>query len=340
MSGIELEVRRGGLVNGDRKPLITRKFLRRWKEDNMKKFLKIFFVLLLASPVSAEIHSVSTNFSDVIMADMKPGMVYSLKKEKNLPYTILNYAENSMEIEVTVEKPSKSALKENYEPLPDASWITVFPSKFKLEPGEKMGCDLIISIPPDEKYANRHYQAMIVAESIGKPGTGGGVGINFALASRLRFSTGPRPETVFAEYRQRIFAALKLEMSPMSLFIRKQIPVGKKAKFNGIDFETAQVVNKGKKAYKLELQLEAKPKEYGLNPEYEALPEEIKVTFKNKKVKTKPRSIQDIEMEIEVPDEEEFYGKSYAFVVIGKVLGFDIPIEIFSRVYFKTEEKK
>jgi hypothetical protein len=32
-------------------------------------------------------------------------------------------------------------------------------------------------------------------------------------------------------------------------------------------------------------------------------------------------------------------GKQYAFVVVGNIKGFDIPIELFSRVYFKTQEK-
>jgi len=328
------------LINGDNKPLIAEKFPRRRNEIIMKKFLNIFVALLLASPVFAKSHSLAINFSDVILSGMKPGMVYSLKKERNLPFVVINNAEEKKEVEVTIEKPSKSQLRENYESLPDVSWITIFPAKFVLEPGEKMGCDLIISIPPDEEYANRHYQAMIVAESIGEPGTGSSVAINFALASRLRFSTGPRPETVFAEYRQKIFAALKLEMSPMSLFIREKIPVGKKAKLNGDVFETAQIVNKGKETYKLKMGMSAKPKEYGLNPEYELMPEEIKVKFRKKKMKTKPRTIQDIEMTMEIPDKDEFRGKNYAFVIIGKVLGFDLPIEIFSRVYFKTEEKK
>ena len=339
MSDMKLKARRGGQINDDRKPFIAGKYPGRRNEVIMKKCLIISVGLLLASQSFAAMHSLTTNFGDVILSSMKPGMVYSLKKEENLPFKVINNAEKKRDIEVTVQVPIISQMTKNYDSIPDVSWISVFPSRFQLEPGESIDCDIIISIPPDEKFENRHFQAMIETKSAGKPG-GQGISISFALSSRLRFSTGPRPEKIMDEYRQKIFQALQLEFSPMSLFIRDEIPIGKKVKLNGDVFETAQVVNKGKKAYKLKLRLDKKPKEYGLKPQYELLPKEIKVTFKKKKVKVKSRSIQDIEMQIEIPAEEEFYGKSYAFVVTGTVLDFDIPIEIFSRVYFKTEEKK
>lgn len=304
----------------------------------MKKCLKIILVLLLGSPVFAG-HSLTTKFSDVILSGMKPGMVYSLKKERNIPFTIVNNAEEKRDIEVTIQLPSESQMKENYESIPDVSWVSVFPSRFQLGPGESIDCDIIISIPPEEEFENRHFQAMIETKSAGKPG-GVGVTISFALSSRLRFSTGPRPEKIMDEYRQRVFAALQLEISPMSLFVRDEIPVGKKAKIDGVDFEVPQVVNKGRESYKLEMALSPKPQEYGLNPEYEELPAEVKVKIKKKKIASKPRSFSDIAMEIEIPDSEEFYGKKYAFVVVGNVMGFDIPIELFGRVYFKTEDKK
>ncbi|MDA3792466.1 MAG: hypothetical protein PF545_02260, partial [Elusimicrobia bacterium] len=209
-----------------------------------------------------------------------------------------------------------------------------------LEPGEEMDCDIIISIPPEKVFENRHFQAMIETKSAGKPGGAGtmGVSISFSLASRIRFSTGPRPETIMDEYRQRVFSALQLEISPMSLFVKDKIPVGKKVKINGIDFEVPQIVNKSRESYKLEMALSPKPEEYGLNTEYEALPEGIRVKINKKKIKSKPKSFADIALEIEIPDSEEFYGKKYAFVVVGNVQGFDIPIELFSRVYFTTED--
>ncbi len=285
----------------------------------------------------AALHSLTTKFSDVILSNMKPGMVYSLKKEKGIPFGVINNTGKEENVEVKVEKPTKSQLKEYYEPIPDVSWISVFPSKFKLSPGENMDCDVIISIPPDKKYANRHFQAMLTVQTVRMPGSSG-LSINLALASRIRFSTGKTPAKLMEEYRKKIFEALKLELTPLSLFFRDIVKVGRKVKLNGVDYPTIQLINKGRKNYKVTFRIAGNPEKYGINPDYEPMPKEIKVKFKKKKMKAKKRSIRDVVMELKVPDKKEFYGKSYAFVVVGKVLGFDIPIEVFSRVYFKTQK--
>ncbi len=298
----------------------------------------LFCILFLTGTLFGQMHSLGVKFSDVILSGMKPGMVYSLKKEEGIPFTVINHTKKKADVEVTIGKPIKSQMKENYEPIPDVSWISVFPSRFSLGQNEEMDCDIIISIPPDEKYANRHFQAMIHTESAGKPG-GRGISISMALESRIRFSTGPRPEKVIEEYRQRVFSALKLDMYPMSLFIRDALPIGKSIVLDGENFPNIQVVNKSKENYKIELYIAENPGNYGTNPEYEPSPSEIKIEIKNKKIKSKPKTIQDIFLKVKVPDKKEFYGKKFAFVVVGKILGFDIPIELFSRVYFKTEEK-
>ncbi len=294
-------------------------------------------IVLFVSVVSArEKRSLTSEFSDVILSGLKPGMIYSILKEKNVPYRVFNNSEQEADVEVVVEKPRPSQLKQGYEPIPDVSWVKVVPTRFHLKQGEGTKCDVIISVPDDKKYANRHFQAMLVTQTVEKPGARG-VAISFALASRLRFSTGPSPEKIMNEYRRKILDALKIELSPLSLFL-SDVPIGRKVKLDGETFSTLQLINKSKKKYKIEFRLAGNPRNYGLTKDYEPMPKEIKVKFKKKKMKAKKRSIRDVVMELKVPDKKEFYGKSYAFVVVGKVLGFDIPIEVFSRVYFKTQK--
>ena len=93
----------------------------------MKKCLKIMVAVLLTSRAFATLHSLTTKFSDVILSGMKPGMVYSLKKEKNIPFTVVNNTDEKKDIEVTIQLPSKSQMKENYEAIPDVSWVSIFP---------------------------------------------------------------------------------------------------------------------------------------------------------------------------------------------------------------------
>jgi len=247
----------------------------------MKIVAVILWGVLVVNEVFAQLHSLTTKFSDVVLSNMKPGMVYSLKKEKGIPFTVINNTKKKRLVEVTIAVPTKSQLEEHYKPIPDVAWVSVVPSKFELGPGEKMDCDVIISIPPDERYANRHFLAVIVTKSISPagPASGYGVAVNLALASKIKFSTGLRPEKIIEEHRRKIFSALRLEISPLSLFIRDEVPVGKKVVL-GKDFDTVQLVNKSNKKHKVSFSLAKRPGNYGLVSGYEPLPPEIKVKFK------------------------------------------------------------
>ncbi|MFC2061142.1 hypothetical protein ACFLUV_01365 [Elusimicrobiota bacterium] len=305
----------------------------------MRKAVNLICILMITGLLFAKEarHGLSTKFTDVILGGLNTGMVYSIKKEQKLPYEVINMTDKQTEVEVIVEVPGKKVLREGYEPVPDVSWVTVFPSNFKLEPGEQTDCDVIISIPENEEYANRHYQAMLVTQTVEVPDKRG-VAISFALASRLRFSTGPTPQMALQEHRGKILEALKMDMTPLSLFI-PEIPVGEKVVLDGFDISTLQLINRGREDYQIEFAIAEKAERYGLTTGYQPMPEEIEVKFKKKKVKSKPRSIEDVIMEIEIPDKEEYYGKNFAFVVIAKILWLDIPVDLYSRVYFKTKEK-
>ncbi len=306
----------------------------------MKRCLCVIAMVLFANSLFAQQemrHGLSTKFADVNLSGLKPGMVYSIKKEKGLPYKVTNKTDKEIDIEVVVEKPSSSELREGYEPVPDVSWVKLFPKIFHLGPGEGMDCDVIISIPNEEKYANRHFQIMLVTQTVEDPVTRG-IAISFAVASRLRFSTGPTPVRALEEHRKKVFEALKMDLTPFSLFL-SELPVGKKIKLGGEEFSTLQLVNRGNEDYRIEFQLAKNPERYGLRKDYQPMPEAIEVDFKKKEMKSKKRSINNIIMGMEVPDEQEFYGKDFAFVVVAEILWFDIPIELYSRVYFKTQEK-
>lgn len=305
----------------------------------MKKWVFIIIMLLLSGTLLfAQKKSLSTKFTDIILSGLKPGMVYSLKKEKNVTYKVLNESDEAEDVEVVVEIPNSWQMKPGYEPIPDVSWVKLNPTDYHLKPGESTDSDIILVIPDDEKYANRHFQAMLVTQSIPKPQKVSGVAISFAIAHRIRFSTGPRPETVMEEHRKRVLEALKLELSPLSLFL-PELSVGEKVILDGDDFSTVQIVNRARENYKIEFQLAREPRSYGLTGDYVPIPEEIEVKFKKKKMRSKKRSISEIIIELKIPDKEEFYGKSFAFVVIGQIKGLDFPVELFSRVYFKTADK-
>jgi len=303
---------------------------------------KIVFAISVCCTVCmnlfAQTHSLATKFGDFVLSNMQPGMVYSLKENREVSFTVVNNAEEQRNIEVRIAPPRESQLREGYESVPDVSWVTVYPSFFSLEPGESMDCDLIISIPHEERYQDRHFQAMIVTESAGRPGGAHGVSINFSLVNRIRFSTGRRPEAIVAEYRDRILSALEMEMMPMSLFVRDKVPVGRPVVFDGIGFPTGQVINRSREDYLIEFELARSPRDYGITSGYSVLPSDVDIEILTEKLKAGARTINDVELKLTIPDKDEYRSEKFVMVIVGQVKGFDIPIEVFSRIYFTTED--
>jgi hypothetical protein len=282
------------------------------------------------------IQGISTKYGEAILSNLKPGMVYSMKKEKGLPYRVMNKTDKKVELEIVIEKPLGRHLMEGYEPVPDVSWITMHPARFILGPGEEAVSDIIISIPNDKKYENRHFQASLIVRSVSDPNAKG-VSISLSLQNRLRFSTGPTPEQVYDDYRKRIKEALKIDMEPFGLFV-SDVESGKKVTLGEGSYSTLQLVNRGKEECAIEFEVADDPKLYGLVKDYDPLPEAIKVEFPKKRIKLKQRVIEDIPIRLNIPDGPEYRDKNYGFVVRAKITSLDIPIEIFSRVYIKTKK--
>ncbi len=299
----------------------------------------VSFLILAGSASAGEVrHGLSTKFTDVTLGGLNPGMVYSVKQNQNLPYQVTNMTDKTVTVEVVVEKPRQRELRDGYEPVPDISWVRISPSVFTLKPGESTDCDVVVAIPPQDEYADRHFQAMLVTQTLEEPGLHG-VSISFALASRLRFSTGLTPQVALQEHRRRILDSLMVDLEPMSLFVEEKAVPGEELVLDGFDIPSLQLVNRSREEYEIEFLLAESPQSYGVARGYEHIPDEFSVVFVNPKLKSRPRSIEDVEMRIKVPKREEFYGKSYAAVVFARILWLEIPVDLYGRVYFSTEEK-
>lgn len=279
-----------------------------------------------------------TKFAEVTLSGLKPGMIYSLKEEQKLPYKVVNSADRKRNVEVVVVVPQEQHLRKGYEPIPDISWVKVIPDRFELNPGESTNCDLIISIPDDEKYANRHYQAMIRTQTVEDPDVKG-VAVSVAIQTRFKFSTGPTPAVERAEYRKKVLEALKIEMMPFSLKVG-ELEMGNEIILDGFNYSTPQLINRGRESYEIDLNIAKDPKNYGLAQGYEPIPDDINIELENKNIKLKSRRIEDIIMRLRIPDKKKYDGKKFAFVIVAEVKWKELPIKLYSRVYFKINERK
>jgi hypothetical protein len=312
-------------------------------EGKIKKYGYLWLITVMVLLINGiglsqqkEARGLATKFADVILAYLKPGMVYSIKKEQRLSYKVTNQSTMKLPLVATVVTPRGEELKPGYEPIPDPAWIKIVPSRFDLEPGEVSDCDVIISIPPDEEFANRNFQAFLVTETVAPPEEPG-MYIALGLKTRLRFSTGPTPAETLAEFRRKTLEALKIDLAPFDLYL-SEIPTGEIVQLGKREYPTLQLVNRGNESYKIKFELATDASVYGLTKDYIPAPDKTWLRIVRKIVKVKQRQIKDIEMELKIPDEEEYRGKFFAFVVIGEIEGLDFPVSIYSRLYIKTKE--
>ncbi len=241
---------------------------------------------------------------------------------------------------VEVQTPSPGRLREGYEAIPDSSWLRVVPEQFSLQPGETMDCEIIVAIPEDEEYENRHFQAIILARTVSDPGDAvRGVFMDLAMANVIRFSTGDTPEATMDEYRSRIMESLNVSIDPYSLNAGEITP-GEEIILDGFDRATPQIINRGRNDFKISFEVVDSQRlgRYGISRDFEPAPESGWLTLKEEKIKSDSRTIRDIPLKINVPDSEKYRGKNYAFVIRGMIDDYDIPIELFSRIYIRTEE--
>ena len=80
------------------------------------------------------------------------------------------------------------------------------------------------------------------------------------------------------------------------------------------------------------------PERYGLAKDIEPAPEDIKVKFRKKKLSLKKRSIEDIDIILRIPEKKEYLNRKFGIVLLTEVKSLDIPIELYSRIYFRIKE--
>jgi hypothetical protein len=268
---------------------------------------------------------------------------------------VINDSDKEVEVETVVEVPNEKQLMENYEPIPSVDWIKVVPSRVKLLPGEEKSADVIIAIPPDERYANRHFQAMLWSYTVS---IGGVVGMfNVGVRSRIRFSTGKAPESLRKEkVRRGLYTyTLNLDLTPASLYLF-DIEPGRKYRLSELTEEKLKLTNRGDVKFKVKFLCvvpSTATAAASLPAGYECIPDVSSdgvcrwIKISPQEFVIKPNTIKEINLTVEVPKEEKYYNKKYICLIKGEVytlakpknVNIEVPVEIISRVYISTIAK-
>lgn len=302
----------------------------------MKKCLVL--ILLLAGFPAEGKAGLRVNFTNPVISGLSPGMVYSLKEQAGIPFTVRNTSEREHNIVVMIQEARGADIREGYENIPDIEWLSVFPGEFSLGPGEEMPCEIIIAIPEGEEFSDRNFTARVLATTRRDPDRPG-MHFSLAYASIIRFSTGDTPEAMMAEHRQKIMDSLRITLEPFSVTLDGVEP-GTTFLADGFDVSSPQLINRSRRDYELAFRsVESRRiSRYGIGRGYEPAPDEQWLQIKNAKMTSGSMSIEHLQLELNIPDEEQYRGRNFAFVVLGRLTEYDVPVEVFSRVYVRTNE--
>jgi len=132
----------------------------------------------------------------VLIDDVTPGAVIDLGK-KGLRYIAQNQAGVEKILKMEITRPATYAIKEfepGYEPLPDASWLTLEHTSLTVPPRSDGTSGVTIHIPDLPEHWNRHYVAYV------EVGEGGQValGATLRVRARLLIETAVRDEEAAA----------------------------------------------------------------------------------------------------------------------------------------------
>ena len=302
----------------------------------MQKCMAILIAMLIVAGVSVNVEcsiGLSTRFVDVTLENVVIGEIYNLRKIRKIPYAVTNRGDIPVEITVDVIIPPKESMSEGYEPIPDPSWIQLLPNTLKADAHRTAYAEIILRVPNDPVYANRHYQALVRSRT-------SNTGLfSASTRSRLRFSTGAGPESLKREAVRQAMMQLDFEVSPADLFVPVVQP--------GIPFniktsnpKKMMVTNRAESP--MEMKFNSIPWSFTLfemQGDYVAAPDPSWLKFVPETVVVDGESITKLEPVIQIPDEEVHYGKRYAFLVkVDIVLG--VELDIYNRIYVQVADKK
>lgn len=300
----------------------------------MKKVITLSLVLLLAPGAWAK--GIAVRFVDIVMERVAPGTNVNLRVYKNLPLVVINNDDEDMDVAVEVVLPDPKEMKEGYEPIPDPTWIKVIPDRYHLGPRASASSDVIISIPDDPKYINKHYEAIIWSHSDNKNKRllGGGVFLEVGMRSRVRMSIGTEgPATLARERALKKLATINTNFSvnPDNLFV-SDIPLGKTTDLKADKKASFKVINQSDEG--VDLKFAAVAQDPNIRPqagyEYAPDPKWLELT---PKLSVPGNAIKEVKAKITVPDDPQYHGKKYMFLVQTTLADESLPLIYFNMLY-------
>ena len=128
-----------------------------------------FAVVLLLQQTPSWAIGIALRFVDVTLENVQPGASFNLRAIKNLPMVVQNLDhEEGVDIVLESVLPNvkdPKEMKDGYEPIPDPSWVRIFPDHFHLGPHASAASDILVTVPNDPKLIGHHFKCILAART-------------------------------------------------------------------------------------------------------------------------------------------------------------------------------
>jgi len=160
---------------GEKQALLRQTFIGKGKDNGysssikenkmvLKKMSVFSMVCMLVGMFACSLvgaSTLSTNFAEVNVENLKIGGTYNLTETARYPMWVSYSGDVPVDVKFEPVTANADELRKGYEPVPDASWITISKKTVSLLPDETATADVTITVPKDEKYLGKKYQAVL-----------------------------------------------------------------------------------------------------------------------------------------------------------------------------------
>lgn len=292
--------------------------------------LILFLMLLLSLPQNGNTGGISTTFTEVTVRNLSIGKNYTIGQKVNRQLRVRNKGKNSIELKMEVLVPSKSELKEGYEPIPDASWIEMEKDYFSVEPSKNAMTNVIVTIPRNKKYLGKKYQVYIWSHTVGK----GKLPIALGLKSRLLLEISEKERDLSQEFAGKLdFAVFPDEM------VLENVKIGEVCDIKKVIGKVLEVKNLSRYLHIYEIRsISAKRAGIEVEDGYEDCPDPDFLTFDKSGFGLKKKKKSKVKMYLNFSEREEYAGKKYIFVIRIRLLEEEFLLNRYLKLYVSTLE--
>lgn len=270
--------------------------------------------------------------------NLKIGQEYSLKQLLGYPFQVTYRGKYPVDLKIDLIKPTTTS--DNYEPIPDLSWIQLQKSEFSLDPGETAETDIIIKIPNNETLLGKKFHVSLAPQTSAPKGDNRTwLTFSVGLICKLYLGIAPNPPTI-EEVRElqkkRLSGYLDVSVFPNRIFVYDLEP-NKKYDITKQFNEIIKVINATSQKVNVEL-TSVKPSSRGilLSEDQFEIPDITLLTVKPKKFKMSPDSVKSFKILLNTKGFEK--GKKYIAVIQVHLFNQRLDVNNYVKLYIEMKE--